>query len=630
MFDSAFSKTNRILCLVLGLASVPALRATDKVRDTDYQAPHTLVLRVTDRYKALLEVANKQTYNKTFKGTPADRRQVRRLYKFRDVLLEPRPVDPFEFLVFGRLEAQQSISDPDVCIDTLKNLAVRIAMKVALAGANPGGEPPDLDAMAIKVENAPWLRDLQDQRRTNPNFRVRYVNLVDYLHPNAISRLQCILKQVPLAEAAPGGSASAASSSSSSSAPSYGYALEGLAGANPILVDGVPLPPDHAAPVIPGTRISWRNPSRDANRYLVRIAAAKEGQPNFTGLAGLEMKDLCMEWEFQRVSPGECQVARARINSQVNPGRAWELVDQANPPASVDLLRQILSRESAQAATAVEAVRNQRIPAKAEAAAAAEAPTVEAAAAAPPRSAPEARPKPTFDPAQSELQAWRRLAGAGAAAASAAASASPSNEFSIVPFADLERVLACSICGDVVYDAVTLDCGHAFCRKCITGWFRVSPARQCPNCRKEHHGLPIPAPALNQIAKAWAARLPEARWPEREVQFAQCRGALEGPPAGQPFPGALAPGQAIHQYTVDFAKTRTTVCLFGQCRLMIGVGEARVADQQVAPLPPGRPRHYHLHCWAQMHVADQPRPVLRGREHLTLPQQRVVNGLYPE
>jgi hypothetical protein len=53
------------------------------------------------------------------------------------------------------------------------------------------------------------------------------------------------------------------------------------------------------------------------------------------------------------------------------------------------------------------------------------------------------------------------------------------------------RHLECPICVDIFEKPVTLpQCGHTFCRRCCTKWFRGKPKRTCPLCkqavRKDH------------------------------------------------------------------------------------------------------------------------------------------------
>ena len=40
----------------------------------------------------------------------------------------------------------------------------------------------------------------------------------------------------------------------------------------------------------------------------------------------------------------------------------------------------------------------------------------------------------------------------------------------------------CSICQEEKLNTVKIDCGHHFCKECITGYMEVG--RECPNCRK--------------------------------------------------------------------------------------------------------------------------------------------------
>jgi hypothetical protein len=594
----------RALFLVLGLTSIPALRADDPVRETDYQGSHTLVLRVTDRYLALLKVAYGQLDHGFEPGNLEAQLEVRRLYEFHRVLLKPYPVDPFEYLVFGRLEGPQSISKPGDLMATLKPMAVKTAILPRVpARPGPEEEPLDLDQRATQAENAAWLQEIQFSLDRIPGFRARYVHIRDFLHPNSVSRFHFVLKQVAAAPPASSGSAS-----SSASAPAYGYALEDLGGTNGTRVGPTRLNRQQSTHIRLGSPIRFASLTQVARQYLDRIAAAGQEQPVFAGLPALTLKDLRLECELALGTREECLEARARINSRLAPGRAWLLALQPDPPASEADLEQVLAVERARA-DAAHAGRES----KGDATVPAQAPE-----------RPEAHPEHELDPEQSEREARRMLAEAGAAAASATSAAEGPPG---VPVATLEEALTCSVCSKVIFDPVTLDCGHAFCRTCIASWFQSLGAQKCPRCRAQHPGKPKPAPVLNQAIELWAARLPLARWQAREIQQAECQSAKEtGAGPHSPGPGwLLAQGHEIHHHTVDITQARDTVCQAGDCLEMIGVGEARVAEQRVAPLPPGRPRHYHLRCWARMHSADDPRPFLRGREALTASQNEAVN-----
>ncbi|XP_067830226.1 E3 ubiquitin-protein ligase TRIM39-like [Heptranchias perlo] len=50
----------------------------------------------------------------------------------------------------------------------------------------------------------------------------------------------------------------------------------------------------------------------------------------------------------------------------------------------------------------------------------------------------------------------------------------------------MRNEVTCSICLDFYRDAVTIDCGHNFCRSCILQcWAEVEGDVSCPNCREE-------------------------------------------------------------------------------------------------------------------------------------------------
>ncbi|XP_069506494.1 uncharacterized protein [Ambystoma mexicanum] len=52
--------------------------------------------------------------------------------------------------------------------------------------------------------------------------------------------------------------------------------------------------------------------------------------------------------------------------------------------------------------------------------------------------------------------------------------------------ADLQSEVSCPVCLEYFTDPVTIECGHSYCRACITlSWDRGGGALACPQCRKE-------------------------------------------------------------------------------------------------------------------------------------------------
>ena len=47
---------------------------------------------------------------------------------------------------------------------------------------------------------------------------------------------------------------------------------------------------------------------------------------------------------------------------------------------------------------------------------------------------------------------------------------------------ELEKVLECPTCLNLLYQPITLLCGHSFCGVCLKSWLR-SGSRICPMCR---------------------------------------------------------------------------------------------------------------------------------------------------
>ncbi|XP_069502870.1 E3 ubiquitin-protein ligase TRIM39-like [Ambystoma mexicanum] len=56
------------------------------------------------------------------------------------------------------------------------------------------------------------------------------------------------------------------------------------------------------------------------------------------------------------------------------------------------------------------------------------------------------------------------------------------------PVEMLQNEVMCAICRDYLHDPVTIDCGHNYCRTCITqNWKNVDKMFSCPQCRQVFH-----------------------------------------------------------------------------------------------------------------------------------------------
>ncbi|XP_076144685.1 bifunctional apoptosis regulator-like [Alosa pseudoharengus] len=53
-----------------------------------------------------------------------------------------------------------------------------------------------------------------------------------------------------------------------------------------------------------------------------------------------------------------------------------------------------------------------------------------------------------------------------------------------------EREFSCHCCYDVLVDPTTLNCGHSFCRHCLSQWWESSRKTECPECRERWEGFP--------------------------------------------------------------------------------------------------------------------------------------------
>lgn len=61
---------------------------------------------------------------------------------------------------------------------------------------------------------------------------------------------------------------------------------------------------------------------------------------------------------------------------------------------------------------------------------------------------------------------------------------------------EVEKALECSTCMGLMFDPVTLPCGHSFCESCLVAWMRTGQ-RLCPLCR-------FPVPPAQQPRTSYA------------------------------------------------------------------------------------------------------------------------------
>uniref|UniRef100_Q8C006-2 Isoform 2 of E3 ubiquitin-protein ligase TRIM35 n=1 Tax=Mus musculus TaxID=10090 RepID=Q8C006-2 len=52
------------------------------------------------------------------------------------------------------------------------------------------------------------------------------------------------------------------------------------------------------------------------------------------------------------------------------------------------------------------------------------------------------------------------------------------------PSRSFKEELLCAVCYDPFRDAVTLRCGHNFCRRCVSGCWEVQTTPSCPVCKE--------------------------------------------------------------------------------------------------------------------------------------------------
>lgn len=79
----------------------------------------------------------------------------------------------------------------------------------------------------------------------------------------------------------------------------------------------------------------------------------------------------------------------------------------------------------------------------------------------------------------------------------------------------IERVksqLVCPVCSHLVKSTVVLDCGHFICQRCISRWFTGNRQSNCPTCKTELLGKPVPLIATDEIIREMGLFLKEAKY----------------------------------------------------------------------------------------------------------------------
>lgn len=66
----------------------------------------------------------------------------------------------------------------------------------------------------------------------------------------------------------------------------------------------------------------------------------------------------------------------------------------------------------------------------------------------------------------------------------AAPAMEPGPSVSPGPSSSFKEELLCAVCYDPFRDAVTLRCGHNFCRRCVSGCWEVQTTPSCPVCKE--------------------------------------------------------------------------------------------------------------------------------------------------
>jgi hypothetical protein len=279
----------RIFCLLL-LLLAPALLAAQ-----------TLLLKPSAEYLALLKVAHDHE-RRVWVGDP----WIVNLYKKRLESFPVLPIDPYPYVLFGRLANPAGITDQEALLNSLRALFFRTAFK--------GGEG-GLDPCARGEAIAPWFEEFLAARAADPGVRLRYLHLEDPLHSNSVSRFHFLIRQGPSVSAA------------SAADPARAVWIQDLGSLNGTYVDGNRIEPNRWLPLPVGSRLRFGFQTRKARAYLKRIHA---GALDFSGLAPLEAKDLHLEYELVRATEAELAAGWAWIEP---PAAIQANAAEAGPPA---------------------------------------------------------------------------------------------------------------------------------------------------------------------------------------------------------------------------------------------------------------------------------------------------------
>eukprot|EP00771_Trimastix_marina_P001335 gnl/Trimastix_PCT/2400.p1 GENE.gnl/Trimastix_PCT/2400~~gnl/Trimastix_PCT/2400.p1 ORF type:complete len:527 (+),score=100.78 gnl/Trimastix_PCT/2400:35-1615(+) len=113
---------------------------------------------------------------------------------------------------------------------------------------------------------------------------------------------------------------------------------------------------------------------------------------------------------------------------------------------------------------------------------------------------------------------------------------------------DIEDELTCTLCLELFFGAVTLECSHSFCKECIRGW--LERKNECPNCRVPITKPPTPSVVLNNAVSRIVEKMDDTEKQarkdreQREAKAAKEREAKNRAappvPAPRPAPAPIA------------------------------------------------------------------------------------------
>ena len=117
---------------------------------------------------------------------------------------------------------------------------------------------------------------------------------------------------------------------------------------------------------------------------------------------------------------------------------------------------------------------------------------------------------------------------------------------------DLESLVTCLICSNMMCEPITMQCGHSFCRACTIKWCFEYKHYNCPTCRKKlDRPLPNVNVSLNAIVYFMQTNNIEANF-NSDKNFSKLFWSLFSLSAKEPY---LDHDRLMKQVTIGLAQT---------------------------------------------------------------------------